>query len=124
MLISKVVKVLVVLVFFFWIINSTLNQKKKEQKIQKEGVFICGFVLKKDATKGGQSTLEYSFRYNKNQYSDESYVGGGYYNKKHIGDTIIIKTHKDLLPYTLVCEGLNYKSCFGNQPVNGWKELP
>lgn len=116
--------IIIVSIIFIWFINAILKINKKELIIKNKGYYLIGILLKKDATKGGHRTFEYSFMSAKKYYSDRSYVGDSFYYKKQIGDTIIIKTHKQLIPYSIVCEDVEYKSCMGKPPINGWKEIP
>jgi hypothetical protein len=119
-----IINIIVIGAILFWFINVNLEINKRELKIKDKGCYLIGILLKKDATKGGHRTFEYSFVFAKRYYSDRSYVDQSLYYKKQIGDTIIIKTHKDLLPFSIVCEDLVYKSCMGKPPKGGWKEIP
>lgn len=47
-----------------------------------------------------------------------------FFKKREIGDTIIIKVLPSKLPESLIIENLEYKSCYGTPPKEGWKQLP
>jgi hypothetical protein len=122
-IVNGVLPIIVFGIVFIFIFMQDKKNETKEQEIIKSGIFLNAIVNKTDATKGGHRTLEYSYRYNKKYYSDRSYVSKEFYKKIDVGDTIIIKTIYKYIPFSIVCENINYSSKYEKQPILGWKNL-
>jgi hypothetical protein len=122
---TKISKFALVLTIIFATIFLYLKFKKNEEKrilTLKKGNYSLAKIIGKEAFKGNIRILE--FKIIKIDKKGISSVQNSFFRTVQIGDTIIVKTHKDLLPFSIVCEEIFYKPCFGLDPKNGWKEVP
>ncbi len=119
-----IINIIVIGFILIWFLFKYKDWNHKNDKVIKDGFYFTAIINRKSNSSGGTSTLDYFFIFNHLKIKSGNYVNDDFYNKKHIGDTIIIKTHKDLLPFSIVCEDLVYKSCMGKPPKGGWKEIP
>lgn len=120
-------KILPILVGISIIVLLYFNEKRNtkiDEEIYQKGLFCKAIINGEVATKGGTRTIKYYFHFGKKVWQFERYVSNEFYREKDVGDTIIIKILPTDLPESLICEKREYKSCFGKQPVNGWKVLP
>lgn len=122
--IKIVINIIIIGFILIWLLLTYKDWNHKNDKVIKNGFYLTAIINKKSNSSGGTSTLDYYFIFNQLKIKSGNYVNDEYYIKKHIGDTIIIKTHKDLIPFSIVCEDIKYKSCMGKPPVNGWKQIP
>ncbi len=118
------VNLIIIGFILFWLLNTYIDWNYKNDKVIKNGFYITAIIIKKSNSSGGTSSLDYFFILNHVKIKSGNYVNDKYFIKKNIGDTIIIKTHKDLIPFSIVCENIEYKSCMGKPTILGWKEVP
>ena len=124
MAINRILPVLfIVFIFSIWFLLYK-RTKQTDDKINAKGVYVIALITKRLATRGGTRTIGYSFELLDKKTKFQRYVSSEYYKLKHRGDTIIIKILPNDLSKSLICENFEYKSCFGIQPRDGWKEKP
>lgn len=122
--ISKIVGLFLVAISASYYFFITSRRNNIDNLIIKKGVY-CSAILTDDfASKGSVRAFHFSFSLNGVLMENKRNVGLSFFKKHKIGDTIIVKALKSKLPESLICEEMEYKPCFGQQPKNGWKELP
>ena len=108
--------------FLFYGYHSQIEEKKV---IREKGNFTIGIIIKKSATKGGMRRVYSEFVVQEKKYENKyNSVSQEFYNFHKLGDTIIINFLTLDLEKSMILEDIEYKTCFGIPPSNGWKELP
>ena len=114
---------LIVLFFSYVIIGSIIDYRTKKEIINK-GRFSVGIIYKEFIGARVSNTFTYKFIYKKNEFLSKKGVNDDFFNSHQIGDTIIIKFLPEDPTKSIIIEEVEYKSCMGLPPKEGWKELP
>lgn len=120
--INNIVSIIVITgLFFFLIIN-----QKRNNKIESEILFkgYYSFAIISDLVASSGSTRSVYYTYNSDYKNGHDYVSKEFYNKKNIGDTIIIKVLINDLSKSLIIEDIDYKACMFKNASKIVKYLP
>ena len=107
-----------------YIVYIVVRRFKVDSEIEQNGNYCIAVISKRTISKGSVGDLTFFFKYDGKKYKYTTSVEDEYFENHQIGDTIVIKTLSSKLPESIICENLSYKTCYGEQPVNGWIKLP
>jgi hypothetical protein len=114
----------VMILFFIYIVYIIYNGQKDDKIIIKDGYYCTATVTKKMVTKGNVGYFTFKYFVDSRIHYFERSVSDSFYKKNNIGDTIVVKYVHSKLPDALIIEEIKFQKCFGEQPKQGWKEVP
>lgn len=100
---------------------SNQQNRKREAAMAKHGRYVVAVV-----TRVYMKDIGYTYSLSKKKGYNRFYAkkGQNFMYRYDLGDTIIVLLNPYDLLFSRPCHDLPYKSCYGPQPVRGWKEKP
>lgn len=121
---SELITMIMVFIFFGYIIFTILKRRKLEEKILKNGVFDIAVVKERVRSNLSSKTYIYIYYANGILFEKSDFMNPDLSMKYKKGDTIMIKYLLSDPKKSMILEDIEYKTCFGIPPSNGWKEKP
>lgn len=113
-----------VILFTCYVVLTIIKRKNIENEIKKKGYYSTAIIKKRVQSKFSSKNFIYYFQIKgiRYEYSDDlNYILS---DKLKAGDTIIIKFLPLEPEKSMIIESIEYKTCYGIPPKEGWKELP
>ncbi len=120
----NIVVLFFVVLAFGYVLFMIARRKNIERKISEDGNYGLAIIKERLKSKFTTKSFVYSYIVEGKNYLDRDIANVEFSEKYKEGDTIFIKYLPNEADKSMIIEEITYKFCYGNPPIEGWKEIP
>lgn len=122
--VGNLIALFCIILFIIYVIIIIIYDSNKKCEINAKGSYTYGIVNKINSGGRVGDSFKYSYYYMERRQVNGNFISSKYSRSHQIGDTIIIKFLPEAPNKSIIIEDVEYKSCMGLPPKEGWEKLP